>query len=51
MKETDSIKEFRRIVKQKYGVAESSYLLTFVQDNTVKKMLDLNSKAEDILSG
>jgi hypothetical protein len=33
VKETDPIWEFRRQVKAKYGVDESSYILTFVQDN------------------
>jgi len=41
----------RRQIKHKYGLAESSYIITFVQDNTPKKMLDLNSKCEDIYSG
>ena len=33
VKETDPIWEFRRQLKLKYGVNESSYILTFVQDN------------------
>ena len=48
LRETESIVEFRKALHEKYGVDPSSFLLTIVGDNQVKKMIDINSKVEDI---
>jgi ubiquitin carboxyl-terminal hydrolase 4/11/15 len=40
LRESDSILEFRNQIAQKYGVNASNFLVTSVQENMVKKMVD-----------
>lgn len=40
LRESESILEFREQIRKKYGVPTSNYLISFVQDNAVKKLLD-----------
>jgi len=49
LRETETVLEFRKSVERRYNVPPSNYLISFVQDNSVKKLLDQNSKCEDIL--
>ena len=40
LRESDSVLEFRSQIEKRYGVPTSNYLISFVQDNTVKKLID-----------
>ena len=40
LRETESVLEFRNTIERKYGVSKSKYLVSFVSDNCVKKLLD-----------
>jgi hypothetical protein len=48
MRETESVLEFRKAISERFGVNPSSFLITIVADNQIKKMVDINSKVEDI---
>lgn len=40
LRESDSIKEFREQVRLSFGLDEGSYIITSVQENLMKKMID-----------
>ena len=40
LRDSDTIREFRNQIENKYNVNHSSFIITTVQDNNVKKMLD-----------
>ena len=48
MRETESVSDFRKAIFERFGVDSSSFLITIVGDNNIKKMVDINSKVEDI---
>lgn len=48
MRETESILELRNLIEKKFNVNKSSFIITTVQDNTVKKIIDQNSKVEEL---
>jgi ubiquitin carboxyl-terminal hydrolase 4/11/15 len=50
LRESDNIKEFRSQVARKYERSEGSFLVTVVQDNMIKKMVDQNTRVEEILN-
>lgn len=50
LRESDSVRDFRTLVEQKYNLSMGSYVITTVQDNNVKKMIDQNSRAEEMLN-
>lgn len=45
--ETDSIREFRMQIAKKYNLNPGGFVISCVQDNNIKKMLDQNSRMED----
>jgi len=50
LRETESIYELRMEIAKKYKVDPGSFIATRVHDNVFKKLLDQNSKVEDLVT-
>ena len=40
LRESDHISEFRRLFEKRYNVPQASFMISFVQDNQIKKLVD-----------
>ena len=50
LRESDSVRDFRTLVEQKYQVEMSSFIICIVTDNNVRRIIDQNSRIEDLLN-
>lgn len=50
LRETDTVSEFRAEIQKKYELDASSFLVTKVLDNIVKRIFDGTAKIEDVIS-
>jgi hypothetical protein len=48
LRETETIGDFRKEFEKKYGKNEGSFIVSVVSDNAMKKILDQNSKVEEL---
>lgn len=48
LRETDNIAEYRRQIEEKYHKNGGGFIITTVQDNLIRKMVNQNCKLEDI---
>ena len=48
LRETDSIGHFRKILANKFDIDESSFIITSVLDNNVKRMYNCGTKVEEL---
>lgn len=48
LRDNDSIRDLRMMIAQKYEVNSGGFIVTIIADNSCKKMVDQNSRVEDI---
>ena len=50
VRDSDSISELREAISTKYSIPEGGFIISYVLDQTMKRIFNVNSKVEEIES-